>query len=359
MRNGMRMFGEILQGTRRRETSVLPATWEKLLAALVFILGSLFCANVPTRAQATAQASYSSPEDAMQALSTAVKAKDHQALQTIFGPEYDQLLSGDDVEDANDLNDFAEQIAESSELRKVSDSRYTMVVGKDHYSLPIPIVQSGSKWIFDTKAGLEEILNWRIGENELYAINTCRAYAIAQWEYFTEGDWDHDGVAEYAQHLISSPGEHDGLYWETAEGEKLSPLGALVAAARAEGYDFKPHRRASSGQSANSSLEPVTENAPPPHKRKPFHGYYLKILKGQGPYAPGGKYSYSINGNMIAGYALIACPDKWGNSGIMTFIINQQGRVYQKNLGPDTTKLANAITEYDPDPSWKRVDAQP
>ncbi len=295
----------------------------------------------------------------MQDLVTAVKAKDRAALATIFGPDHEQLVSGDEVEDTNELNDFAEAVTESAQLQKVSDSKYTVVVGNNNFPVPIPIVQKDGKWFFDTKTGLDEILNRRIGEDELYAINTCRAYAIAQWEYFSEGDWDHDGVAEYAQKFISSPGQHDGLYWETAEGETPSPLGKLVAEARAEGYGPKPRGSSAPANAAEPVSESVSGAEAPAHPRHPHHGYYFKILKAQGPHAPGGKYRYVINGNMIAGYALIAYPDKWGNSGMMTFIINQQGRVYQKNLGPDTAKIAASVTEYDPDPSWELVEVQP
>jgi hypothetical protein len=202
--------------------------------------------------------------------------------------------------------------------------------------------------MFDTKAGLEEVINRRVGENELSAIATCRAYAVAQWEYYTEGDWDHDSVAEYAQRLISTPGKHNGLFWETPEGENPSPLGKLIAAASAEGYVSEQKTPDAAGK-GGSDEELLTFD------REPYHGYYFKILTRQGSHAPGGKYSYIINGNMIAGYALVAYPDKWGNSGAMTFIINQQGRVYQKNLGPNTGKLAAAMTEYNPDPTWKLV----
>ncbi len=311
-------------------------------------------------AQAPVQSTYASPDEAMQALANAAKAKDRAALSAIFGSDEEQLLSGDDVQDTQDLNDFAQAVTESSQLEKVTDSKYTMVVGKDSFPMPIPIVEKQGKWLFDTKAGLDEILSRRIGENELSAINTCRTYAVAQWEYFAEGDWDHDGVAEYAQRLISSPGEHNGLYWETAEGEALSPLGQLVADAREEGYGPKSGNpaatdKANEAKAANDAAAAEPRTRP----RRPYHGYYFKILKAQGSHAPGGKYGYIINGNMIAGYALVAFPDKWGNSGVMTFIINQQGRVYQKNLGPDAAKLAAAITEYDPDPSWKLADAQP
>jgi hypothetical protein len=285
----------------------------------------------------------------MQALVGAVKAKDGAALEKLFGSGYGQLLSGDPVEDEKDLGDFAAAVQESGQLRKNDEGNYTLLVGKDNWPMPIPIVQRDGRWLFDTQAGLEEIYNRRIGENELSAITTCRAYVVAQWEYFTEGDHDNDGVAEYAQKFMSSAGQHNGLYWETAEGETPSPLGSLVAEARAEGYG--PRARTQPASAASSGQPQPSQNP-----RRPYHGYYFKILVRQGPHAPGGKYDYIINGNMIAGYALVAYPAKWGNSGVMTFIVNQQGRVYQKNLGPDTLKTASAITEYDPDPTWKLVD---
>jgi len=351
----MGMLTPNAEGNREMNPPTLKFNLAALLAIIFFLTVNFFGVPPGARAQALAQSTYSSPDDALQALVTAVKAKDRSALAAIFGPDHEQLLSGDDVEDTNDLDDFAEAVSESSQLQKISDSKYTLVVGKNNYPMPIPIVEKDGKWLFDTQAGLDEVLNRRIGENELSAINTCRAYAIAQWEYFTEADWDHDGVAEYAQKFLSSPGQRNGLYWETTEDEKPSPLGKLVAAAREEGYGPKPR----SSSAPDKAAKPASEEEAPAHPRAPYHGYYFKILKSQGSHAPGGKYSYIINGNMIAGYALIAYPDKWGNSGVMTFIINQQGRVYQKNLGPDTAKLAAAITEYDPDPTWKLVEAQP
>src|SRR6266849_1879772 len=227
---------------------------------------------------------FATPEDALQALESAGKAKDRAALAAIFGPGNEKLESGDAVEDNNALDNFALRLAESATLQKVNDSKYALVVGAEKYPFPIPIVKEGNQWRFDTQAGTEEILNRRIGENELSAILTCRAYVLAQWQYFTEEDEDKDGVAEYAQKFVSSPGKRDGLYWDTVEGQKPSPLGSLVAAARAEGYGGKD----------NSSA--------PQHA--PYHGYYFKILTRQGAHAPGGKCSYIINGNMIAGYAL-------------------------------------------------------
>jgi hypothetical protein len=323
-------------------------------AAMTLILATcLFLGVRNTQAQTLTQSTFSSTDDALQALVSAAKDKDRGALAKLFGPDYEKLLTGDEVEDNKDLEAFSSAASESAQLQKVNDSKFVVTVGQDHWPTPIPLVHKDGKWLFDTKAGLEEALNRKIGENELSAIATCRAYAVAQWEYYTEGDWDHDGVAEYAQRLISTSGKHDGLYWETSEGDKPSPLGKLIAAARAEGYGPQTETPGAAGKGGAQEKEAVSE------ERAPYHGYYFKILARQGAAAPGGKYGYVINGNMIAGYAFVAYPDKWGSSGVMTFIINQQGRVYEKNLGPNTAKLAAATTAYNPDPSWKLVKVDP
>jgi hypothetical protein len=308
-----------------------------LAATFVLAVGS-------SGAEAQAQATFASPEEALQALVRAAKDSDRATLANLFGPEYERLLSGDDAEDKKDLSEFAGAVHDSARLEKRNDTRYVITVGRDNWPMPVPVVQRDGKWMFDSKAGLEEVVNRRIGEDELSAIATCRAYAVAQWEYYTQGDWDRDGVAEYAQKLVSTPGKHDGMYWETAEGDDPSPLGKLVAAASAEIH--VPAQAAS-----NSAQSTIT--------REPYHGYDFKILTRQGPHAPGGAYSYIINGNMIAGYALVAYPDEWSHSGTMTFIINQQGRVYEKNLSRDTAKIVAAMGVYDPDPSWKLVPAEP
>jgi hypothetical protein len=283
---------------------------------------------------------FATPEDALRALGEAVKAANQDELTAIFGPDRETLLSGDPVQDRKALEHFGASLDKAAKLEKVDDSKFTLLVGEKPWPFPIPIVKEGNEWRFDTAAGLDEILNRRIGRNELSAIMTCRAYVVAQWEYFTEEtDTSKDGLAVYAQRFISTPGQRDGLYWETAEGEKPSPMGDLIEQARAEGY---PAGTATTSGGAR--------------KRSPYHGYFFRILKRQGPHAPGGKFDYVINGNMIAGFALVAFPDKWGSSGVMTFIVSQQGRVYQKNLGPDTVKLASAMTEYDPDPTWELVE---
>ena len=291
-----------------------------------------------TDAKTPKQRSFATPEEAVQALIEAVKSADQAKMAAIYGPEREKLLTGDAVEDASALKGFGERLAKGAALEKVDDAKYTLVVGEERWPSPIPIVKDGRKWRFDTAAGLEELLSRKIGRNELSAIMTCRAYAVAQWEYFTQArDTARDGLAVYAQHFISSPGTRDGLFWEVPEGGKPSPFGSLIAQERAEGYT------------------PGAARTGGAKKRSPYHGYFFRILKAQGSHAPGGKFSYVINGNMIAGFALIAYPDKWGSSGVMTFIVNQQGRVYEKNLGQETGELAAAVTEYDPDPSWKIV----
>jgi Protein of unknown function (DUF2950) len=340
-----------------------------LAAAALLIGGSLFTSAA--HAQTPGQLTFDTPEAAVKALVAASKDHDPVLLAKLFGPDYTQLLSGDPAEDKQDMDNFTAAIQESAQLQQVDATKYTVTAGNFEWPAPIPIVQKDGKWFFDTKSGVEVIMDRRVGENEFSAMETCRAYAIAQWEYFTQGDWDHDGVAEYAKRIISTPGKHDGLYWETDGDENKSPLGVSLAAAQvrtAETATAKPGPAPkpasaksllpnSSADSAAAKESEEIETLSIPHT--PYHGYYFKILTAQGPYAPGGKYSYIINGNMIGGYALVAYPSKWSVTGVMTFIINQQGRVYEKNLGPDTDKLAAAMTAYNPDPSWKLVEVQP
>jgi len=316
------------QRSEKKEGGVLTAGLALLLSAATLAAQTAAASN---------QTRFATPEEAVEALAQASKAKDQTALTAIFGPDRAKLQTGDPVEDNNALEHFAANLGKSHKLEKVSDTKFTLLIGNDNWPSPIPIVEDGKQWRFDTAAGLEEILNRHIGDDELSAIMTCRAYVLAQWEYYTQANGTaQDGLAVYAQKFTSTPGKRDGLYWETPPGAKPSPLGSLVAQARAEGY---------------TAVQPRPSGTP----KRPYHGYYFKILKRQGPHAPGGRFSYVINGHMIAGYALIAYPDKWGSSGIMTFIVNQQGRVYQKNLGPKTAEVAETIAEYDPDPTWKLV----
>ena len=299
-----------------------------LLGIVAFPAGSL--------AQPEAeQQLFSSPEEARQALLNAVKQKDHGALRKIFGPVASELEPGDPVEQAIEFDHFARHISEGTELVNEGESKSKLVIGAEKWPFPVPIVKKEGFWLFDTAEGREEILNRRIGHNELVAINVCRAYVEAQREYYTMLEPDGDQIPKYAQHMISQPGKKDGLYWPTIVGAKESPLGPLIAKAKEEGY----------------MQDRKVEGSNP----RPYHGYYFRILKQQGPNAAGGKFSYVINGNMVAGHALVAYPARWGVSGVMTFIVNQRGRVYEKNLGAKTAAIARKMKSYNPDLTWKLV----
>lgn len=301
-----------------------------VFAAILSVVGTS-----SVRGQATQQL-FANPEDAVNALKAAVKAKDQNALSAMFGPRIKDFLSGDPIADKNDFEEFAFNIAKSSKLETVNAAKVIVLVGSDDWPFAAPIVRAGEKWRFDTDAGVEELIDRRIGENELAAAYLCQTYALAQYEYFNGDDWDGDQVSEYAQKISSSAGKRDGLYWENPYGDdEESPLGPLFGWAASEGY---------------SARKGTTESA------APFHGYKFKVLYRQGASAPGGKFDYIINGNMIAGFALVAYPADYGKTGIMTFVINQEGRVYQKNMGPQTAAIAAAMTTYDPDTTWDLVD---
>ena len=301
---------------------------------LVALIAIALCGASVASAQAQQQL-FSSPEDATRALVTATQAKDRDALTRLFGPRIKEMLSGDPVSDANDLLDLSAFISEGTRLEKESDQKVTLMVGNDEWPFPVSIIKAGGQWRFDTDNGVEEVHARRVGGNEIDATLVCQAYALAQYDYFNNGDWDGDQVSEYAVKLLSSPGQKDGLYWEVVGDEEVSPLGPLVALAAEEGYT----RKKGTG----------TQTA------APYRGYHFKILTRQGASAPGGAYNYVINGNMIAGFALVAYPAAWGSSGVMTFVVNQEGRVYEKNLGARTAALAGAMTEYNPDSTWKLV----
>ncbi len=298
--------------------------------ALLLVVMSVFGIGL-TGSGAESQKMFPSPEDALKALIAAVDSRDKAALDQIFGPSRRDLVSDDQVQAAAEFERFAKHLAEKTSLVKETDSKVILHVGNENWPFPIPIVRKNNEWFFDTEAGKEEILNRRIGENELTAILVCRTYVKAQREYALK-DWDGDGVMAYAQKLRSDPGKKNGLFWRANPGEETSPMGELVAQAWRAGYKK---------EKALFREEPV-----------PFYGYYFKILTRQGKNAPGGKYNYVINGNMVGGFALVAFPSNWGKSGVMTFIVNQEGKVYEKNLGLDTMKIAQGMEEYNPDKTW-------
>ena len=348
-----------------RAWSHKPGPRALLASALATVLAIPLCGVASPFPQAAAAAAkpaaaaegklFATPEEARDALVTAGTAKDRAALSAIFGPDYERLRSSDPVQQQRHSDRFATHLQEAAVLEKTADGKYTIFVGTRHFPFPIPIVADGDKWRFDTKAGVEEVLNRRIGENELSAIMTCRAYVLAQWEYLMlSGSHNEDGLAEYAERLFSTPGKRDGLYWETGPEEDPSPLGLLVAQAQAEGYATPMAKTEAHVQPAKSATSEAATSAEPP-VHAPFHGYYFRILFRQGASAPGGAFSYLLNGHMLAGFALVAYPSDWGKTGVMTFIVNTQGRVYQKNLGAKTAELARAMKEYNPDTTWQLV----
>ena len=281
---------------------------------------------------ASGQERFASSDDAIKALSTAVSNKDTNKIDLIFGPALKSLVSPDPVQSSNSFTVFRERFAQKVQPVQQSDSKIVLDLGADAWPFPIPLVKQDGQWFFDTAAGQEEILNRRVGRNELDTISVCHAYVEAQRDYASE-DRLGDHVLAYAKQLRSTPGRHDGLYWHAEPGEEVSPLGPLIAQARGEGYTHK--------------TKIMTE------AQVPYHGYFFKVLTCQGPNAPGGKYNYIINGRMIAGFALVAWPAQWGNSGVMTFIVNQEGRVFERNFGPKTDAIARKMKAYDPGPLWK------
>jgi hypothetical protein len=278
------------------------------------------------------QTTFSSAEEGMQAFADAVDLNDPFVLQTLLGADGLELLdSGDPAADAQWRKRFLKAYADSNKVvREENDTRAILAVGLDEWPMPIPLVKSEGGWRFDVHHAAQEILSRHIGRNELAAIQVCLAIVDAEREYATK-DADGDGVPEFASKFVSSPGKKDGLYWETREGEPLSPVGPLLAAAANEG--------------------PVTSDST---AFTPFHGYLYRVITKQGKNAPGGAYDYWAKGKLLGGFALLAYPARYGMSGVVSFMVNQDGVVYQKDLGENTAVLAAEISEFDPDPSWKR-----
>ena len=279
------------------------------------------------------QATYSSPDQAGEALIAAVTAGDTQALLRVLGEDAQPVIeSGDPIDDAAVRSEFV--AAYNAAHRWVSEEPNvsTLLAGEDDWPFPFPLVRDGETWSFDTTNGIEEILNRRIGENELAAIQASLAYVDAQREYYW---WNPEGapLLHYAGNLVSTPNHRDGLYWEAGPDETPSPLGALFAAARAEGY--------------------LTEDSVRP---APYYGYYFHTLTGQGEHAAGGAYDYVVDERLIGGFGLVAYPADRGSTGVMTFVVNHDGIVFSKDLGPDTAKLAAEMTRFDPDETWTRED---
>ena len=275
---------------------------------------------------------FASLDEAVNALVGALRAADERTLLEILGPRARPLvMSGDRVADRAAFQRFTSAYDRAHRLEG-GGGKVVLYVGDDNFPFPIPLVPEGPRWFWDTDAGDDELLSRRIGQNELAVIQVCQAYFDAQREYYSRGT----GILEYAQRLESAKGKRDGLYWDARPGEPQSPLGPLVARARAAGYPLPPRGG------------PV-----------PYHGYFYRVLPAQGPDAPGGAYDYVVKGHMIGGFALVAYPATYGVSGVMVFIVNQDGVVYQKDLGPKTAQLANAMKTYNPDKTWARAEGAP
>ena len=297
-------------------------------ALAVAFATSALAQDTPPRRQPPEQKVYASPDDAAQALSQAMRGTDNRELAAVLGRGGGRLVfSGDRDADAQTRADFVAAYDASHRVETSGGDKATLILGANEYPFPFPLVKNDAGWRFDAATGAEEIVARRIGANELAAMQVCLAYVDAQREYVLK-DRDANGFLEYAQKLASTPGQRDGLYWETKEGEPLSPFGPIA----------------------------VQERRPGQGERDAYHGYRYKILTAQGPSARGGEFDYVVKGKMIGGFALIAYPARYGVSGVMSFIVNQEGVIYEKNLGKNTREVAGKIIAYDPDSSWTKVE---
>jgi len=303
-----------------------------MAAALTAAITVVASASIATSCIALAQEDYKTPEAAVDALVATARSGDEKAALVVLGRDGEDIISsGDKVSDDAVRARFVTSYDAKHQITMEGDKKAILVIGDNDYPFPIPMVRNKTgTWSFDTDAGRREILYRRIGHNELDAIQTSLAYVDAQNDYAAK-DRTGAGAGIYAQRFISTPGKKDGLYWPTEQGEEESPLGELFAAASKQGY------RAGEG-------------------RSPYHGYYYKILTKQGPNAVGGATDYIVNGNMIGGFAMVAYPAEYRNSGVMTFVVNYDGTVFEKDLGPDTADIAEHMTSFNPDSTWKKVD---
>lgn len=311
------------------------SVWSELGAAILFVLfAAMLASYIPLSAAQGQQRTFQSAEEASLALFTAAQQENERVLLDILGPAGKEVVSsGDPIEDMDHRVGFVVKYKQMHRLAKEPDGAMTLYVGAENWPFPIPLVSKNGVWFFDTDAGKEEILLRRIGKNELAAIDACQHLVDAEQEYYKK---PFDGQPHYTERFVSDKGKHNGLYWSDAEDEFRSPVDPLIASAGQENTE--------SGDDAPTA-DPI-----------PFNGYYFRVLKGQGENAQGGAKSYLVDRKMVAGFAFVAYPAKYRSSGVMTFIVNQDGTIYQKDLGADTSKLAASMTEYNPDSTWRRVD---
>jgi Protein of unknown function (DUF2950) len=297
------------------------------LAAMAIVL--TVCLSAGSMAQQPGQKTFSSAEEASQALVAAAQSNDEKAMLDILGADGKQIVSsGDEAEDAENRANFVEKYQEMHRLVKEPDGTTVLYIGAKNWPSPIPLVNKGSSWYFDTEAGKKEILFRRVGRNEMSTIRVCQELVAAEKEYSSQH-------GEYAAKIFSDEGQHNGLYWKAGDGEPLSPVGPLVAAAVTESYGKSP------------------ESAP-----TPYRGYYYHVLVRQGKNGPGGAKNYSVNGKMTGGFAFVAYPAEYRSSGVMTFIVGEDGTVYEKDLGKKTEALAKAMKEYNPSAGWQKTEEQ-
>jgi hypothetical protein len=338
--------GDAMTPPKHWMRKAMKETWIRALALAIAFTATMTLVGSPgalagdaaRKVRATdniVQLGFESPEAAAQALQAAMKSDNWKQIYAVLGPGSGKLIyTGDKVVDSQTRTTFVAAYDQSVKFDRQGDAKATLLLGDNGYPFPFPIVKGASGWTFDSRAGAEEIVNRRIGENELAAIQVCLAYVDAQREYATK-DRDSNGLLEYAPRFVSTPGKRDGLYWPTQEGEPPSPFGPVATRAAVEGY----------------GMDIGVPQA--------FHGYHYRILTAQGRFAQGGAYDYRVKGRMIGGFALIAYPARWGVSGVMSFICNHDGVVYEKNLGRDTAAQARAMTRFDPDPSWVKAETTP
>ena len=305
------------------------------MRVLTILLLSIVAATQMACSRTIHQKDFASTDEAVQALMAAVKSGDTRALLEVLGSDAKPVIdSGDPVQDKNGREKFMQAYDTAHSFDNSTEGLTVLQVGTDNWPFPFPLVQHDGRWHFDTTEGTEEIVNRRVGDNELSTIQACLAFVDAEREYYVRNP-QNDPLLHFAQKLISTEGQKDGLYWPATGDEPPSPLGAGFARARSEGYDVAGNKE----------------------KPEPYHGYIYRLLKGQGPDAHGGAYDYMVGDKMLGGFALIASPAEYGTSGVMTFIVNHDGVVYSKDLGPDTSKAAAEIHVFNPDKSWKREGA--
>jgi hypothetical protein len=312
---------------------VLPGGGVTTFAAFAILASGVVCFSAPAGTQLPGQKTFASAAEACSALVAALQADDQTALLSVLGPDGKEIISsGDPIEDKNDRAVFVQEYQQMHRLVVEPDGKTTLYIGAENWPTPIPLVHEGDAWYFDTAAGKQEVLYRRIGRNELTVIQTCHELVDAEKEYYAK---PHDGEPgrQYAQKFYSDPGKHNGLYWNPASGEAESPLGPLVASAADEGYTRKSNQ-----------------------KPQPFQGYRFRVLTGQDANQPGGARSYITDGKMTGGFAFLAYPAEYRSSGVMTFIVDQDGVVYEKDLGPRTAEIAKALKQYNRDATWHKAD---